>query len=438
MSVLIETSLGDLVFDLYFEKCPTATRNFISLCKIKYYNNCLFFNIKQNFIAQSGDPTNTGKGGHSIYHLLRKNKESDVKGEIFFDSETHKDLKHNKAGLLCMANKSTKNTNASQFYVTTTNRHLDNLDSNHTIFGEVAEGLEDVLLNKINETYTDLEGRPLQPVRIKHTVVLFDPFEEQPLPGLQSLIPDRSPSPINDDLGDAGLVVDAERIEDEQMKEKLKQKEARSRAVVLEMIGDIEDADQKPPENVLFVCKLNPATSSDDLDLIFSRFGKIKSCEVMRDHATRESLCYAFIEFDARESCEEAYFKMENVMIDDRRIHVDFSQSVSKLWNNVRRNKNGLRSASIKYDQAHERRDKFEYKNLNRRSDSKYELVHESSSRDKKRKREDDGGRRDSRDYRDKRRDDRDYRQSSKSKDDQYDRRDYDDRDRGRKSRDRR
>jgi peptidyl-prolyl cis-trans isomerase-like 4 len=51
--------------------------------------------------------------------------------------------------------------------------------------------------------------------------------------------------------------------------------EARSRAEVLEMIGDLPVADVKPPDNVLFICKLNPVTESHDLELIFSRFGTI-------------------------------------------------------------------------------------------------------------------------------------------------------------------
>ena len=102
------------------------------------------------------------------------------------------------------------------------------------------------------------------------------------------------------------------------------------------------DANVKPPDNILFVCKLNPVTTSEDLELIFSRFGEIKryyplnihllqSCEVVRDWKTGDSLQYAFIEFVNPEDCEEAYFKMDNVLVDDRRIHVDFSQSVSKL-----------------------------------------------------------------------------------------------------------
>ena len=55
------------------------------------------------------------------------------------------------------------------------------------------------------------------------------------------------------------------------------------------------------------------------------------SCEIIRDRLSGNSLQYAFIEFDNPKSCEDAYFKMDNVLIDDRRIHVDFSQSVSRL-----------------------------------------------------------------------------------------------------------
>ncbi|XP_030045030.1 peptidyl-prolyl cis-trans isomerase-like 4, partial [Microcaecilia unicolor] len=117
----------------------------------------------------------------------------------------------------------------------------------------------------------------------------------------------------------------------EEIDEILAEKESKTQAVLLEMIGDLPDADVKPPENVLFVCKLNPVTTDEDLEIIFSRFGPIKSCEIIRDWKTGESLCYAFIEFEKEEDCEKAYFKMDNVLIDDRRIHVDFSQSVAKV-----------------------------------------------------------------------------------------------------------
>ena len=122
-------------------------------------------------------------------------------------------------------------------------------------------------------------------------------------------------------------------LDEEELERNIKRKEAKSRAIVLEMMGDIPDADAKPPDEVLFVCKLNPVTTDEDLELIFSRFGPIKSCEIIRDHKTGDSLNYGFVHFETEKACVQAYEKMNNVLIDDRRIKVDFSQSVSKLWN---------------------------------------------------------------------------------------------------------
>ena len=117
----------------------------------------------------------------------------------------------------------------------------------------------------------------------------------------------------------------------------MSKREAKANAQILEMVGDIPDADAKPPENVLFICKLNPVTTDEDLEIIFSRFGTILSCEVIRDQKTGDSLQYAFIEFENEEDCIKAYFKMDNVLIDDRRIHVDFSQSLAKVKGVARR-----------------------------------------------------------------------------------------------------
>ncbi len=167
-----------------------------------------------------------------------------------------------------------------------------------------------------------------------HTVILFDPFED--FKALEEMNRCESPEATDERL-DSGRIRIDEDVDDldgltpEELEEYTKSREARTRTKLLEIIGDIPDADIAPPENVLFVCKLNQVTTDDDLELIFSRFGKIKSCEVIRDKKTGDSLCYAFIEFERKEDCETAYFKMDNVLIDDRRIHVDFSQSVSKV-----------------------------------------------------------------------------------------------------------
>lgn len=48
MSVLIETSFGDITVDLWTKKCPNATLNFIKLCKLKHFNNALFIEIQKS------------------------------------------------------------------------------------------------------------------------------------------------------------------------------------------------------------------------------------------------------------------------------------------------------------------------------------------------------------------------------------------------------
>ncbi|XP_046878327.1 peptidyl-prolyl cis-trans isomerase-like 4 [Hypomesus transpacificus] len=322
MAVLLETTLGDIVIDLFTEERPKTTLNFLKLCKIKFYNYCLVHNVQRDFIVQTGDPTGTGRGGESVFSKLYGDQAR------FFDVEKVPRIKHRKKGIVSMVNNGS-DQHGSQFLITT-GENLDYLDGVHTVFGEVSEGMD--VLAKINETFVDKDFIPFQDIRINHTVILEDPFDDPP--DLQ--VPDRSPEPTKEQL-DSGRIGADEDINDmegkeaEELDELLKEKEAKTQAILLEMVGDLPDADVKPPENVLFVCKLNPVTTDEDLEIIFSRFGLIKSCEIIRDWRSGESLCYAFIEFEKEEDCEKAYFKMDNVLIDDRRIHVDFSQSVSKI-----------------------------------------------------------------------------------------------------------
>eukprot|EP00897_Mesotaenium_endlicherianum_P005476 jgi/Mesen1/4957/ME000248S04245 len=271
MAVMLETSQGEIVVDLFTDECPLTCKNFLKLCKIKYYSNCLFHSVQKDFLVQTGDPTGTGKGGDSIFKFLYGEQAR------FFDDEI-------------------------KFYITT-RANLDYLDGKHTIFGEVAEGLE--ALMRINEAYVDDTNRPFKNIRLKHAHVLDDPYPDPP--GLADLIPECSPPPRPPAEGEEARLEDDwvpmdTTMDPQELEKSLRSKEAHSRAVVLEMIGDLPEAEVKPPENVLFVCRLNPVTQDDDLEIIFARFGK-----------------------------------MDNVLIDDRRIHVDFSQSVGRLWNRFRR-----------------------------------------------------------------------------------------------------
>ncbi|KAI6240208.1 Peptidyl-prolyl cis-trans isomerase [Aphelenchoides fujianensis] len=326
MSVLIETTVGDFVVDLFCKERPTATRNFLKLCKYKYYNLCQFFNIQKDYIAQTGDPTGTGKGGESIF--------SRYLGEHarYFHEENPVKMKHRRRGMVSFVNNGA-DMFGSQFYITLADE-LDYLDGKHCIFGVINEGLETVAA--LNETLVDEANQPYKDIRIAHTIVLDDPFPDDE----RLKYPRRSPSPTTALIEISNkIALDQDENEDAgktaaEIQREMEDRDLKTHAQILEMVGDIRDVDEKPPDNVLFVCKLNPVTTDEDLEVIFGRFGEVVSCEVIKDKRTQQSLQYAFIEFATPEQCEAAYLKMDNVLIDDRRIHVDFSQSVAKthVW----------------------------------------------------------------------------------------------------------
>ena len=338
MSVVLETSIGDVVVDLFYEETPRTSTNFLKLCKIKYYNDCQIFHIEKGFIVRTGDPTNSGRGGSTA--LAQCNSED----SSLLEPEFTVRLSHKKRGTVSMiaAASDTRSQqpagHGSQFFITLAD-DLTYLDGKHTVFGTVAEGFP--VLEKLAETPVDADHRPYRVLRIRHTIVLHDPFEDpkglpivlkSPEPD-QTVPDDRLPSDAeNDDCDGFSKTRDTGK----EFQEQQQVKEARSRAEVLEMMGDIGHADLRPPDNVLFVCKINPITEAEDLEIIFSRFGECKA-DIIRDKRTGKSLNYAFIEFKNANQCEKAYYKMDSALIDDRRIRVDFSQSVSKLWNSVRR-----------------------------------------------------------------------------------------------------
>ncbi|XP_071135253.1 peptidyl-prolyl cis-trans isomerase-like 4 [Mytilus edulis] len=398
MSVIIETSLGDFTIDLFTDERPKCCKNFLKLCKVKYYNFCLFHSVQRNFIAQTGDPDGNGRGGESIYGTLYGEQAR------YFDWEFVPKIKHVKRGLVSMVNNG-NNMHGSQFFLTLGDS-LDYLDGVHTVIGEITEGLE--VIQKLNEAYCDEKFKPFRDIRIHHTIILEDPFEDPP--GLD--MPDRSPSPPPAVIERARLAADAE-IDDlegmteEEIREIMEEREEKANAQLLEMIGDLPSTDITAPENILFVCKLNSVTTDEDLEIIFSRFGTIKSCEVIRDQKTGESLQYAFIEFEKKKDCESAYFKMDNVLIDDRRIHVDFSQSVSKVkWKGK-----GKGVETIKEDP---KKPKYTIKDKSQRQDNNYELVFEENGDNKssKKKHKDKSHDRED-DYRNK----KNYRSRSRSPD---------------------
>lgn len=330
----------------------TSIRSFLKLCQIKYYNYSPIYNVQPNFSFQSGDPigpeSKDSDGGAAIWALPdgTTKRASRPERATFLPEFTAK-RKHKERGTLSMATTPAKSNPdervaGSQFIITLADG-LEELDGKAAVFGEVVEGFD--ALEKINTAFVDSKGRPLQDIRILHTVVLDDPYDD--IPGL--IQPPESPLPSEQQRATVRIAHDEVLKDDtdpEEMEKIRREREARAQALTLELIGDLPFADVTPPEQILFVCKLNPVTRDEDLELIFSRFGKILSCEVIRDKKTGDSLQYAFIEFANKEDCERAYFKMQGVLIDDHRIHVDFSQSVSKIADDWRSNTNSKTARS--------------------------------------------------------------------------------------------
>ena len=197
MSLLLETSLGDIVIDLEVEACPKTCENFLKLAKVYYYNLNAFFNgrsrlfgplkndcririhyhyyllVSKDFLAQAGDPTATGTGGESIWSYIasQRGKSSGVVPR-YFTPEFVPRFKHKEKGTVSMAVAPALEGNVggcgSQFFITLAD-NIEYLDGKHAVFGHVVECLE--TLEKLNDVFLDQEGRPFKDVRIRHVVI---------------------------------------------------------------------------------------------------------------------------------------------------------------------------------------------------------------------------------------------------------------------------
>lgn len=162
----LETTQGKIKIKLFSDKAPKTVANFVGLAegtkeftepktgkKVKraFYDGLIFHRVIPDFMIQGGDPRGTGTGGP---------------GYTFAD-EFDASLKHDKPGILSMANAG-PGTNGSQFFIT--DKPTPWLDGRHTVFGEVVEGLD--VVHKIANVSRDSNDKPTQDVVIKKVTIL--------------------------------------------------------------------------------------------------------------------------------------------------------------------------------------------------------------------------------------------------------------------------
>jgi peptidyl-prolyl cis-trans isomerase B (cyclophilin B) len=140
----MQTTAGEITFTLFDEDAPKAVENFRKLAGEGYYDGLTFHRVIKDFMIQGGCPLGTGTGGP---------------GYTFEDEiNSHKIVR----GALAMANAG-PDTNGSQFFIVTA-RSCPWLDGKHTVFGEVAAGMD--VVDSLEAVETDGSDRPLEPVGI--------------------------------------------------------------------------------------------------------------------------------------------------------------------------------------------------------------------------------------------------------------------------------
>jgi peptidyl-prolyl cis-trans isomerase A (cyclophilin A) len=167
MAVLahFETTLGNFTAELFEAQVPRTVANFVGLAEgtrewthpatgdrrsVPYFDGIIFHRVISGFVIQGGDPLGEGHGGPGYQ----------------FEDEFHPDLRHDRTGVLSMANAG-PNTNGSQFFITL--GPTPHLDRRHSVFGAVVSGLD--VVERIGRVKTDGRDRPVTPVVMQRVTI---------------------------------------------------------------------------------------------------------------------------------------------------------------------------------------------------------------------------------------------------------------------------
>lgn len=148
---VFDTNMGEFEIELFEDKTPITTKNFIDLAQEGFYDGVIFHRIIDGFMIQGGDPTGTGMGGPGYT----------------IEDEFTPELTHESEGILSMANTGRPHTGGSQFFITLAVTPW--LDGHHTVFGKVIKGME--VVREIGHVKTGPQDRPVHDVVINKITI---------------------------------------------------------------------------------------------------------------------------------------------------------------------------------------------------------------------------------------------------------------------------
>lgn len=148
---VFDTNMGEFEIELFEDKTPITTGNFIKLAEEDFYDGVIFHRVIDGFMIQGGDPTGTGMGGPGYT----------------IEDEFTPELKHESEGILSMANTGRPHTGGSQFFITLAAAPW--LDGQHTVFGRVVKGME--VVRAIGGVETGAQDRPVNDVVINSITI---------------------------------------------------------------------------------------------------------------------------------------------------------------------------------------------------------------------------------------------------------------------------
>jgi len=147
---VFDTNKGNFEIELFTEKAPITTKNFIDLTNKGFYNGLIFHRVIEGFMIQGGDPEGRGTGGPGYT----------------IEDEFHPGLKHDSEGILSMANAG-PNTGGSQFFITLAPTPW--LDGKHAVFGKVSKGME--IVKEIGKVQTGANDKPIDDIVINKITI---------------------------------------------------------------------------------------------------------------------------------------------------------------------------------------------------------------------------------------------------------------------------